>query len=83
MPLSLLIVLLTQLVIFLLLFGSLLFAFVVVAALEQLYVLECLDTGGKLTDLGKRMAEYPLDPVFTKSLFKAHVVTFQFLCMYF
>ena len=37
-------------------------------ALELLNYLEALDDEGELTDLGAQMAEFPLDPQFTKVL---------------
>ena len=39
-----------------------------VAALEQLYNLGALDDEGLLTRLGRKMAEFPLDPPLSKSL---------------
>ncbi len=39
-----------------------------VAAMEQLYVLEALDDEGLLTRLGRRMAEFPLEPPVSKML---------------
>ncbi|OMJ12419.1 putative ATP-dependent RNA helicase DHX33 [Smittium culicis] len=40
-------------------------------ALLELYSLEALDDSGKLTDLGKWMAEFPLDPVYSKVLYES------------
>ncbi|KAG9286822.1 hypothetical protein G9A89_012372 [Geosiphon pyriformis] len=37
-------------------------------ALEQLYVLQALDNQGRITTLGQRMAEFPLEPTFAKVL---------------
>jgi pre-mRNA-splicing factor ATP-dependent RNA helicase DHX16 len=37
-------------------------------ALEQLYALGALNDRGELTKLGRRMAEYPLDPMLSKML---------------
>ena len=37
-------------------------------ALEQLYVLGALDHKGELTKLGRRMAEFPVDPMMSKML---------------
>ena len=39
-----------------------------VAALEQLYNLGALDEEGLLTRLGRKMAEFPLDPPLSKAL---------------
>ena len=43
-------------------------------ALEQLYALGALNDRGELTKLGRRMAEFPLDPMLSKTLiaFGAH-----------
>ncbi|KAJ3076359.1 hypothetical protein HDU98_003941 [Podochytrium sp. JEL0797] len=40
-------------------------------ALEQLYALGALNAKGELTKLGRRMAEFPTDPMFSKSLIAA------------
>lgn len=37
-------------------------------ALEQLYALGALNDKGELTKLGRRMAEYPLDPMLAKMI---------------
>lgn len=37
-------------------------------ALEQLYSLGALNDAGELTKLGRRMAEFPLDPLLSKTL---------------
>ena len=37
-------------------------------ALEQLYALGALNDKGELTKLGRRMAEFPLDPMLAKML---------------
>lgn len=37
-------------------------------ALEQLYALGALNDRGELTKLGRRMAEFPLDPLMSKTL---------------
>ncbi|PVV03836.1 hypothetical protein BB560_001672 [Smittium megazygosporum] len=39
--------------------------------LIELYSLEALDDSGKLTKLGEWMAEFPLDPVFSKVLYES------------
>ena len=40
-------------------------------ALEQLYALGALNDKGELTKLGRRMAEFPLDPMLSKALLAA------------
>lgn len=40
-------------------------------ALEQLYALGALNDRGELTKLGRRMAEFPLDPMLSKMLIAA------------
>lgn len=40
-------------------------------ALMQLYELEALDASGELTELGRRMTSFPLDPHFSKALLAA------------
>ena len=42
-----------------------------VRALEQLYALGALNDRGQLTKLGRRMAEFPMDPVLAKMLIHA------------
>jgi len=37
-------------------------------ALEQLYALGALNSRGELTKLGRRMAEFPLDPMLSKTM---------------
>ncbi|RHZ71110.1 hypothetical protein Glove_262g16 [Diversispora epigaea] len=37
-------------------------------AMEQLFILNALDNQGKISDLGKRMAEFPLEPTFARVL---------------
>jgi len=37
-------------------------------SLEQLYALGALNDKGELTKLGRRMAEFPLDPMMSKAL---------------
>jgi pre-mRNA-splicing factor ATP-dependent RNA helicase DHX16 len=39
-----------------------------IVALEQLYALGALNDKGELTKLGRRMAEFPLDPMLSKTL---------------
>lgn len=39
-----------------------------IRALEQLYALGALNDRGELTKLGRRMAEFPLDPMLSKSI---------------
>lgn len=42
-----------------------------IRALEQLYALGALNDRGELTRLGRRMAEFPLDPMLSKSVLAA------------
>lgn len=42
-----------------------------VRALEELYALGALDDRGELSNLGRKMAEFPLDPPFAKVLIKS------------
>ena len=42
-----------------------------IRALEQLYALGSLNDEGELTKLGRRMAEFPLDPMLSKALLAA------------
>ncbi|ORX87728.1 P-loop containing nucleoside triphosphate hydrolase protein [Basidiobolus meristosporus CBS 931.73] len=42
-----------------------------IRALEQLYALGALSDSGELTELGKKMAEFPLDPMYSKVLFES------------
>ena len=42
-----------------------------VRALEQLYALGALNDRGQLTKLGRRMAEFPMDPVLSKMLIQS------------
>lgn len=42
-----------------------------IRALEQLYALGALNDRGELTKLGRRMAEFPLDPMLSKTLIHA------------
>lgn len=42
-----------------------------IRALEQLYALGALNDRGELTKLGRRMAEFPLDPMLSKTLIAA------------
>ncbi|RUS21172.1 P-loop containing nucleoside triphosphate hydrolase protein [Endogone sp. FLAS-F59071] len=54
----------------------------VMRALEQLYALGAIGAdGGKLTDLGRQMAEFPLDPTFAKVLIQSQV-RLHFLLFY-
>jgi ATP-dependent RNA helicase DHX8/PRP22 len=39
-----------------------------VNAMESLYALEALDDDGLLTRIGRKMAEFPLEPVLSKTL---------------
>lgn len=40
----------------------------IVKSLEQLYALGAINDEGDLTKLGRRMAEFPLDPLLSKML---------------
>ena len=42
-----------------------------IRALEQLYALGALNDRGELTKLGRRMAEFPVDPMLSKTLIAA------------
>ena len=42
-----------------------------IRALEQLYALGALNDEGDLTKLGRRMAEFPVDPMLAKSIIQA------------
>jgi ATP-dependent RNA helicase DHX8/PRP22 len=42
-------------------------------ALETLLTLEALDSNGKLTTVGKQMAELPLEPMYAKALIVSRV----------
>jgi HrpA-like RNA helicase len=44
-----------------------------VHAMEQLYALSALDDQGMLTKLGRDMAEFPLDPVYSRILLMSRV----------
>ena len=49
-----------------------------ITAMETLYQLGSLDDEGLLTRLGRRMAEFPLDPMLCKILIMSvHLVSFQ------
>lgn len=55
-------------------YAVILFTDLVVRALEQLYALGAIGAdGGRLTDLGRQMAEFPLDPTFAKVLIQSQV----------
>ncbi|RKO84913.1 P-loop containing nucleoside triphosphate hydrolase protein, partial [Blyttiomyces helicus] len=43
----------------------------IVRALEHLYALGALSDQNKLTDLGRKMAEFPVDPIFAKILIQS------------
>lgn len=43
-------------------------AYALIRALEQLYALGALNDRGELTKLGRRMAEFPLDPMLSKTV---------------
>ncbi|KAI9316800.1 P-loop containing nucleoside triphosphate hydrolase protein [Dichotomocladium elegans] len=42
-----------------------------VRALEELYALGAITDAGELSDLGRKMSQFPLDPVFSKVLIKS------------
>merc|ERR1719197_2250149 len=42
-----------------------------IKALEQLYALSALNDKGELTKMGRRMAEFPMDPQLSKMLIKS------------
>jgi ATP-dependent RNA helicase DHX8/PRP22 len=50
----------------------------ILKALEELYILEALDEDGKLTDTGRFMAYFPMEPMLSKTLIKS----FEFGCSY-
>lgn len=50
----------------------------ILKALEELYILEALDDDGKLTDIGRYMAYFPMEPMLSKTLIKS----FEFGCSY-
>lgn len=43
-----------------------------IRALEQLYALGALNNDGDLTKLGRRMAEFPIDPCLAKAILSSH-----------
>lgn len=45
-------------------------------ALQDLYTLNALDEGGKLTDLGHKMADFPMEPALAKTL----IISSEFGC---
>ena len=47
-------------------------------ALEQLYALGALNDKGELTKLGRRMAEFPLDPMLAKMICASEKYQVQF-----
>lgn len=50
----------------------------ILKALEELYILEALDGDGRLTDVGRYMAYFPMEPMLAKTLIKS----FEFGCSY-
>ena len=50
-----------------------LFLKIVKRALEQLYILKALDNQGKITTLGRKMAEFPLEPAYATVLISSQV----------
>ena len=55
----------------------------IIRALEQLYALGALNDRGSLTKLGRRMAEFPLDPMLSKTLIASerYQVSFEVVCI--
>ena len=54
-----------------------------ITAMETLYQLGSLDDEGLLTRLGRRMAEFPLDPMLCKILIMSvHLVSYLYLSFY-
>lgn len=53
-----------------------------IAAMEQLYALSALDDEGMLTRLGRKMAEFPLEPPLSKVRTYLHLIYF-IICLYF
>ena len=49
-----------------------------VLALEQLYALGALNHKGELTKLGRRMAEFPVDPQMSKMILASETLVFMF-----
>lgn len=43
-------------------------------ALRQLYVLDALDIDGNITQLGRTMANLPLEPALARALLEAHTL---------
>ncbi|CAG8540010.1 1510_t:CDS:2 [Racocetra fulgida] len=43
-------------------------------ALEQLFILKALDNQGKISDLGRKMSEFPLEPAYAKVLIMSEVL---------
>ena len=50
-------------------------------ALEQLYALGALNDRGELTKLGRRMAEFPLDPMLAKMLIASETYKVRGVCV--
>mgnify|MGYP004710742221 FL=1 len=50
----------------------------ILKALEELYILEALDEDGLLTEVGRLMAHFPMEPKLSKTLIKS----FEFGCSY-
>jgi len=48
-------------------------------ALEQLYALGALNDRGELTKLGRRMAEFPLDPMLAKMIINSETYVVSLL----
>lgn len=53
-----------------------------VLALEQLYALGALNHHGELTKLGRRMAEFPVDPMLAKMLLASEKYVYIFFFLF-
>jgi ATP-dependent RNA helicase DHX8/PRP22 len=45
-----------------------------VFSLKQLFLIEAVDDHGRLTDLGREISKFPLDPIFTKAVFYSYAL---------
>ncbi|CAG8529043.1 21107_t:CDS:10, partial [Racocetra persica] len=46
-------------------------------ALEQLFILKALNNQGKITDLGRKMSEFPLEPAYARVLIMSEQMSYQ------
>ncbi|RUP42817.1 hypothetical protein BC936DRAFT_138038 [Jimgerdemannia flammicorona] len=53
-----------------------------IRALEQLYALGMLNDKGKLTKMGRRMAEFPIDPLMSKAILASEKYLFSNILVY-